>query len=141
VSTRFLIPNEQSDQLSEFCGIDPLRLGLNGRRLLFVEQSHVCFRALSCPAIETGTSGGLDVPNDRQDVGRKLRRLRLAGHSHALDWIERTQLLSACFGAARAAFERLRYSFISAKVALRSHNAKAARSSNAGAEGVVGRHL
>jgi hypothetical protein len=84
VSTRFLIPNEQSDQLSEFCGIDPLRLGLNGRRLLFVEHSHACFRALSCPAIETGTSGGLNVPNDRQDVGRKLRRLRPAGRAHAL---------------------------------------------------------
>jgi hypothetical protein len=84
VSTRFLIPNEQSDQLSEFCGIDPLSLGLNGRRLLFVEHSHACFRALSCPAIETGTSGGLDVPNDRQDVGHKLRRLRPAGRAHAL---------------------------------------------------------
>jgi hypothetical protein len=26
----------------------------------------------------------LDVPNDRQDVGRKLRRLRLTGHGHGL---------------------------------------------------------
>jgi hypothetical protein len=26
----------------------------------------------------------LDVPNDRQDVGRKLRRLRPAGRAHAL---------------------------------------------------------
>ena len=86
----------------------------------------------------------LDVPNDRQHVGCKSSSLRFAGHSHALDGaggIERTQLLSACFGAARAAFERLRYSFTSAKAALRSHNAKAARSSNAGADGVVGRHL
>jgi hypothetical protein len=74
----------------------------------------------------------------------ELRRPRLAGHSNALDGaggIERTQLLSACFGGARPAFERVRYSFISAKAALRAHNAKAARSSNAGAEGVVGRHL
>jgi hypothetical protein len=30
MSTRFLILYEQSDWLSEFCGIDPLRLGLNG---------------------------------------------------------------------------------------------------------------
>jgi len=35
----------------------------------------------------------------------------------------------------------LGYSFIPAKAALRSHNAKAARSSSAGADGVVGRHL
>ena len=27
----------------------------------------------------------LNVPNDRQDVGRKLRRLGPAGHTHALD--------------------------------------------------------
>ena len=99
MSTRFLIPNEQSDQLSEFCGIDPLRLGLNGRRLLFVEHSHACFRALSCPAIETGTSGGLDVPNDRQDVGRKLRRLRPAGRAHALHGASGVR---ACLTASRA---------------------------------------
>jgi hypothetical protein len=30
-------------------------------------------------------TGRLDVPNDRQDVGRKLRRLCPAGHAHALD--------------------------------------------------------
>ena len=34
-----------------------------------------------------------------------------------------------------------RYSSIPAKAALCSHNAKAARSSSAGADGVVGRHL
>jgi len=28
-------------------------------------------------------SGHLDVPNDRQDVGHKLPRLRLTGHAHA----------------------------------------------------------
>jgi hypothetical protein len=27
----------------------------------------------------------VDIPNDRQDVGRKLSRLRLAGHTYALD--------------------------------------------------------
>ena len=37
--------------------------------------------------------------------------------------------------------ELVSYSFIPAKAALRSHNAKAARSSSAGADGVVGRHL
>jgi hypothetical protein len=30
-------------------------------------------------------AGRLDVPNDRQDVGRKLDCLRLTGHAHALD--------------------------------------------------------
>ena len=83
-----------------------------------------------------------NVQNNRNYVGSKrvacdLRATRMRSTSG----IERTQLLSACLGAARAAFDRFRYSFISAKAALRSHNAKAARSSNAGAEGVVGRHL
>jgi hypothetical protein len=32
-------------------------------------------------------AGGVDVSNDRQHVGRKLRRLRLTGRAHALDGI------------------------------------------------------
>ena len=43
----------------------------------------------------------LDVPNDRQDVGRKLCRLCLAGHAHALDGAGgagRAQLLSTRLG-------------------------------------------
>jgi hypothetical protein len=35
--------------------------------------------------VEACMADRLDVPNDRQDVGRKLRRLCLAGHAHALD--------------------------------------------------------
>jgi hypothetical protein len=35
-----------------------------------------CVKLASDP-IETCVAGRLDVPNDRQDVGRKLRRLRL----------------------------------------------------------------
>jgi hypothetical protein len=62
----------------------------------------------------------------------------LAGHAHALG---RTQPLSARLGACQIAFGRIRYSFMPAKAALRSHKAKAARSSNADADGVVGRHL
>jgi hypothetical protein len=30
-------------------------------------------------------AGRLDVSNDRQHVGSELRRLRLAGHAHALN--------------------------------------------------------
>jgi hypothetical protein len=39
---------------------------------------------LSSDAVETCVTGRLDVPNDRQDVGRKLGRLRLTGHAHPL---------------------------------------------------------
>src|SRR5262245_1518457 len=41
----------------------------------------------------------------------------------------------------RVGKESSRYSSIPAKAALRCHNAKAARSSSAGADGLVGRHL
>jgi hypothetical protein len=36
-------------------------------------------------SVEACKAGRLDVSNDRQDVGRKLRRLCLAGHAHALN--------------------------------------------------------
>jgi hypothetical protein len=35
--------------------------------------------------IEACVASRLDVPNDRQHVRSELRRLRLAGHAHALD--------------------------------------------------------
>ena len=46
-------------------------------------------------------TGGLDVSNDRQHVGSELRRLRLAGHTHALNRtgrVGRAQPLPACLG-------------------------------------------
>jgi hypothetical protein len=76
--------------------------------------------------------------------GRKLSPLGLAAHTHALDGaggIGRAQPRAALLGGLKAAFARIRYSFMPAKAALRSHKAKAARSSNADADGVVGRHL
>jgi hypothetical protein len=47
----------------------------------------------------------LDVSNDRQHVGRKLRRLCLGGHAHALDGagrIERASFFPRGLAAARA---------------------------------------
>jgi hypothetical protein len=35
--------------------------------------------------IEARVAGRLNVPNDWQDIGRKLRRPRLAGHAHVPD--------------------------------------------------------
>jgi hypothetical protein len=89
-------------------------------------------------------AGGLNLSNDRQQLAANCARLCLAAHAHALDGaggVGRARLLSARFGGAGAAFKCVCYSFISAKASLRSHNARAARSSNAGAEGAVGRHL
>jgi hypothetical protein len=40
---------------------------------------------LSGDGVETGMARRLDVPNDRQHVGRKLSRLLLTSHAHALD--------------------------------------------------------
>jgi hypothetical protein len=76
--------------------------------------------------------------------GRKLSPSGLAGHARALDGaggVGHAQPRAALLGGLRAAFARIRYSFMPAKAALRSHKAKAARSSNADADGVVGRHL
>jgi hypothetical protein len=98
---------------------------------------------LSGNGVEACKTSRLDISNDRQDVGRKLSPLGLAGHAHALDGaggVGLAQSLSARLGGCQIAFERVLYSFISAKAVLRSHNARAARSSNAGADGVVGRH-
>jgi hypothetical protein len=39
---------------------------------------------LSSNGVETCMTGRLDVPNYGQHVGRKLSRLRLTGHTHAL---------------------------------------------------------
>jgi hypothetical protein len=88
--------------------------------------------------IEACMTSRLDIPNDRQDVGSELRCLHLCG-PHAC--ARRPSRVPLSLAAARAAFERIRYSFMPAKAALRSHKAKAARSSNADADGVVGRHL
>jgi hypothetical protein len=33
--------------------------------------------------VEARVTGGLDLSNDRQNVGRELRRLRLTGRAHA----------------------------------------------------------
>jgi hypothetical protein len=98
-------------------------------------------------------AGGLDVSNDRQDVSCELGCLRPTGHAHALygaGRVRRTQPLSARLGGRQGrlgcshgieSIVRARYSFMPAKAALRSHKARAARSSNAAADGVVGRHL
>jgi hypothetical protein len=80
----------------------------------------------------------LDVSNDRQHVGRELRCPVPCGSRACARRPSRVPLSLA---AARAAFERIRYSFMPAKAELRSHKAKAARSSNADADGVVGRRL
>jgi hypothetical protein len=40
---------------------------------------------LSSVGVETSMADGRDIPNDRQNVGGKLRGLRLAAHAHALD--------------------------------------------------------
>jgi hypothetical protein len=59
--------------------------------------------------VEACKAGRLDVSNDRQDVGRKLRRLRLAGHAHALDGPGRIGVpsrLPCALAAARAALVR-----------------------------------
>jgi hypothetical protein len=40
---------------------------------------------LSGDGIVTGMPGGLNVPNGRKHVGRKLGRLRLTSHAHAFD--------------------------------------------------------
>jgi len=56
---------------------------------------------LSSVGVETCMADRLDIPNDRQDVGDKLGRLRLAAHAHALDGaggIGRAQPLSARLG-------------------------------------------
>jgi hypothetical protein len=55
--------------------------------------------------VEARKATRLDISNDRQDVGRKLRRLCLAGHAHALDGAGgtgRTQFLSASLGGRRS---------------------------------------
>jgi hypothetical protein len=52
----------------------------------------MCARPLTYASVELPGDGvearkasRLDVSNDRQDVGRKSRRLCLTGHAHALD--------------------------------------------------------
>jgi hypothetical protein len=51
--------------------------------------------------VEACMADRLDVPNDRQDVGRKLCRLCLAGHAHALDGAGGVRACPAAFHAPR----------------------------------------
>jgi hypothetical protein len=79
---------------------------------------------LSSDAVETCVTGRLDVPNDRQDVGSKLGRLRLAGHAHPLHgagWVRGVpNRVPRALVAARAALVR-------SEIASRSRSATAAR--------------
>jgi hypothetical protein len=61
--------------------------------------------------VEARKAARLDVSNDRQHVGRKLRRLCLAGHAHPLDGaggIGRTKFLSARLGGRQGRLGALR---------------------------------
>jgi hypothetical protein len=85
------------------------------------------------------------VSHDRQDIGGELRRLRLTGMRSTAPVGRASYPSPTSLTAARTAvgvlYHARPYSFIPAKAALRCHNARAARSSNAAADGVVGRHL
>ena len=62
---------------------------------------------LAGDGVEACMTGGPVLPNDRYDVGRKLRRLRLAGRAHAFNRTGRVpSRFPRALAAARAAFVR-----------------------------------
>jgi hypothetical protein len=74
--------------------------------------------------VEARMTGRLDLPDNRQNVGRELRRLRLAGHPHALNGSGGVSGVPSRFPRALAA---ARAALVRSEIASRSCSATAAR--------------